>query len=198
MDKHIRSGLCGRPQSGLTALIQCLAIFGSTLVGEAAPPGRHRSANLSRVDVRAINARLPVGSRVVEIRRPLTEADFEAILRFLPIFEEEGFEAGEWLHVEAEPPFLAHGAQADAFIRALYGQHWILPGFDWAAWGNEMGMTPDEWLEYLPTAPLEDIRKLLTAHVRNDRFCGGHLAGVFESGEMTAIMRRVKALGAGE
>ena len=81
------------------------------------------------------------------------------------------------------------------FIRALYGHHWILPGFDWAAWGNEMNRTPDEWLEYIPAAPLEDIRKLLTAHVRNDRFCEGHLAGVFESGEIAAIMRRVKALG---
>ncbi len=32
--------------------------------------------DVTSLDVRAINARLPVGSRVVNIRRPLTEADF--------------------------------------------------------------------------------------------------------------------------
>jgi hypothetical protein len=36
------------------------------------------------------------------------------------------------------------------------------------------------------------LRKLLTTHVRADRFVEGHLAGVLESGHMLAILRRLK------
>jgi len=37
----------------------------------------------------------------------------------------------------------------------------------------------------LERADLETIRKLLTLHVRKERFCEGHLLGMFESGHLT-------------
>jgi hypothetical protein len=38
------------------------------------------------------------------------------------------------------------------------------------------------------------VCELLTAHVRGDRFVEGHLASVFESGHITAILRRLKQI----
>ncbi|MBN1128044.1 MAG: hypothetical protein JXA71_03610 [Chitinispirillaceae bacterium] len=38
------------------------------------------------------------------------------------------------------------------------------------------------------------VRKLCTLHVRKDRFCEGHLAGIVEAGHMTEILKRLKEL----
>ena len=43
----------------------------------------------------------------------------------------------------------------------------------------------------LSKANLQTLRKLLTAHVRADRFTEGHLAAMFESGHMTMILKRI-------
>ena len=38
------------------------------------------------------------------------------------------------------------------------------------------------------------VCELVTAHVRADRFVEGHLVSVFESGHITAILRRLKQI----
>jgi hypothetical protein len=38
------------------------------------------------------------------------------------------------------------------------------------------------------------VAPLLTAHLRQERFCEGHLLTAFEGGHLTAIMRRADAL----
>ena len=38
------------------------------------------------------------------------------------------------------------------------------------------------------------IQKLLTTHSRADRFCEGHLASMFESGHIVAILWRLRAI----
>jgi len=38
------------------------------------------------------------------------------------------------------------------------------------------------------------IRKLLTTHVRKERFCEGHLLAMFESGHIVNVLRRLKGL----
>ena len=41
---------------------------------------------------------------------------------------------------------------------------------------------------------MQQLQKLLTALIRQDRFVTGALAGAFESGLLTAIVRRVEQL----
>jgi hypothetical protein len=49
----------------------------------------------------------------------------------------------------------------------------------------------------LETANLLTLRKLLTVHVRKDRFVEGHLARMLECGHITAILRRLREVRAG-
>ena len=41
------------------------------------------------------------------------------------------------------------------------------------------------------TSRLATCIKLITGHLRSERFCDGHLHSVFESGHLTAILRRL-------
>jgi hypothetical protein len=38
------------------------------------------------------------------------------------------------------------------------------------------------------------VRKLLTTHIRADRFIEGHLAGVLENGHIVAVLRRLRTI----
>lgn len=80
-----------------------------------------------------------------------------------------------------------HPAVLD-FIRALSGNGFIQP-FDWMNWREGEQLVDNPAL--LRRANLQILRKLLTAHVRADRFTEGHLAGTFESGHMTLILKRM-------
>jgi O-acetyl-ADP-ribose deacetylase len=74
----------------------------------------------------------------------------------------------------------------------LYKHHWVIP-FDWPAWHQE-AVRYRENRGMISGADLETLRKLLTTHVREDRFAEGHLSSAFKSGEIVAILRRLKEL----
>ena len=65
--------------------------------------------------------------------------------------------------------------------------------FDWPSWQDEAERICNEPGE-LEKADLETIRKLLTLHLRKERFCEGHLAAVCECGLMLSTLRRLKTL----
>ena len=75
---------------------------------------------------------------------------------------------------------------------ALSAQN-LLVAFDWPSWQDVANcyFTDSAALE---SADLLTLRKLLTTHVRMERFVDGHLATVFESGHLVAILERLKAL----
>lgn len=75
------------------------------------------------------------------------------------------------------------------FIDALHEFGWITP-FNWGSWTDQAKRYVDD-PEALSTADVETLQKLLTTHVRQDRFCDGHLLSMFTSGHMTAILRRI-------
>ncbi len=58
--------------------------------------------------------------------------------------------------------------------------------FDWVRWRAEVS-DPTA----LGGADVLTLRKLLTFHVRADRFSEGHLISAFEKGHITAILRRL-------
>jgi len=65
--------------------------------------------------------------------------------------------------------------------------------FDWPAWQDEAQRICYE-PGLLESADLETIRRLLTLHLRKERFCEGHLAAVCEEGLMLRTLQRLKEL----
>jgi hypothetical protein len=116
----------------------------------------------------------------------------DAVLAFLPIFERPGYTFGEWITQEGQLPYFDYSADVLAFEKALYNQG-IIFAFDWPAWGEEVKRYQSD-AQALQRADLLALRKLLTAHVRADRFVEGHLASVLESGHITAILRRLRQI----
>ena len=84
------------------------------------------------------------------------------------------------------------GPEARAFLSDLGG--WITP-FAWPDWaegpeGQALLGHPDA----VASADAEGLRKLLTVYVRSERFGDGSLEAAFNSGMLTAIVRRAGVL----
>ena len=130
----------------------------------------------------------------------ITTKQIDAIVPFLEAFETKGFEFASWNPPKSEDGTLVISLdnnwrlseQAQEFIAALYQNGWIAD-FDWPSW-QDQAIQYVESPERIASADLETIRKLLTTHVRKDRFCEGHLAAMFENGHLTALLRRLKEL----
>jgi len=114
----------------------------------------------------------------------------QKILKFIPIFDDPKFEFtrsdhdGGWDQWEA--PELAQ------FVSELYNIDFLIQ-FDWPDWQDEaLRFYNDSNL--IEQADITTIRKLLTLHVRKDRFVEGHLIGMFEDGHIQNILHRLKSI----
>ena len=116
----------------------------------------------------------------------------DAVLRFLPIFAQPGYSFGEWHAPEGQFPFYAINDEVMEFYQILDERNIIII-FNWPAWQEE-GFCFVEDPELLNTANLFTLRKLITIHVRKDRFVEGHLAAVLENGHIVAILRRMQVI----
>lgn len=122
-----------------------------------------------------------------------------ALGAFLPRLEQPGFDFGHWVpstqHQDGVWTMPYYDLGADGL--ALVGVMPVQVGFDWPTW-----MQTADAKAYLrdharvSEASAEDLVKLTTSFVRGDRFNEGALASAFESGLLTAIVRRAAALGA--
>jgi hypothetical protein len=77
------------------------------------------------------------------------------------------------------------------FVDLVYEDDWIV-GFDWSSWDEGREIAAD--LTRVANAGMMTIRKLITALVRNERFCEGALQDAYERGLLMAILRRIEAL----
>ena len=116
----------------------------------------------------------------------------DAILKYLLILEKPDYQFGRWVEAEGQFPYFSFSSEVDEFIDALHRQDMIIL-FDWTSWRKEAERYQTD-SEALETADLLTLRKLLTVHVRAERFAEGHLASVFESGHITAILHRLKQI----
>lgn len=135
---------------------------------------------------------------------PSLRERLSSLASFLPVFEAPDFEFAFWTEPEeAEPgvitlPESILSMPAMEFIDAAYAMNWVMRGFDWSEWMQ----TPEAIAlrdnpEALGQATPPQLGKLLTVVIRQDRFVDGSLAEAFDSGLLTAILRRAAAL-AGE
>jgi hypothetical protein len=119
----------------------------------------------------------------------------------LPILEAPDFTPGRWHDSEKRDgniwtmPWYELSRQAEAVITVVGEAGLLQPGFDWPTWAK----TPEAQAlrndpGALAAATPDQLGKLLTALIREDRFNEGALGDTFESGFMTAVVRRAKVL----
>lgn len=121
-----------------------------------------------------------------------TRAAIDALLPFLPTLESDRFRAGEWHVEEGVMPFFSPAEEVGRFVDALYEYGWVV-SFDWPAWRDEAERYVGS-PESVAGADLNTIRKLFTTHVRQDRFCEGHLSEMIRTGHVAALLRRLREL----
>lgn len=119
----------------------------------------------------------------------------EALAAFLPVFEHPDFSFGELVAEEGQWPWFRQSEAASDFLQALYQWEWVVPSIDWTKWGRtakaqRLMANP----EAVAKASVRDLERLLTLHARADHFNEDHLRAVYESGHLTAILRRADAL----
>jgi len=122
----------------------------------------------------------------------MTPKNIEAITRFLPVFEQDRYEFGVWSVEDDFLPSVQYSKDVDDFIGALYREGFVLT-FDWPQWQDEAARIVED-PAVLQQANINTIQKLLTTHVRKDRFCEGHLLNMFEAGHISALLRRLSQI----
>lgn len=128
-----------------------------------------------------------------ESKEILANEQIDAILSFLDRFTAVGFEVGTWHSPPGQFPWFEFNDGVAKFQQALYDNDWITPSFDWGQWQD----TAREYVDKpgnIESADVKVIQKLLTTHVRQERFCEGHLAAMFENGHVVALLRRLKTI----
>jgi hypothetical protein len=122
----------------------------------------------------------------------LSREGVEAVLAFLPVFEDPGFLPEVIVAEEEGWTFEQYAREVYEFERTLYRAGFIVQ-FDWSRW------EPEALRYYLGPSLLEIadcgvLRRLLTFHIRKNVICEGHLADMLREGEIQAILRRLAAL----
>jgi len=122
----------------------------------------------------------------------ISKANITVSLKYIPIFEAERFEPGEMI-TDRGIPYYSYSSEVLNFVQDLYDNN-IIYSFDWPEWQDEaekLYSNPDA----MASADLDVLRKLLTVHVRKDRFSEGHLADVIRDGHVLDFLRGLKGLG---
>jgi hypothetical protein len=128
----------------------------------------------------------------------ITGEGIERVLAFLPIFE-PGYqdELYTWTPSRKRAdgtwnmPYVTYSPELLNFLGALGFAGFIQP-YDWMSWQEEASRYVSE-PDLLKDADLDTLRKLITLHVRRDRFVEGHLSEMIENGHIRAILYRLKA-----
>lgn len=109
----------------------------------------------------------------------------------LPVFEASDFSVGK---IESLTYF-DYSEAMSRFVETAYEDGWVSPEVDWPSWmETEEACRLRDDPAAIPEATVEQLQKLLTTVIRQDRFVTGALAGAFESGMLTAVVRRAEQL----
>ena len=123
----------------------------------------------------------------------ITPAGIDALLKFLPYFQNRRSRFGSPAECERGAVSCSVlSSRAQRFYKACYRHHFVQE-FDWGTWldaAKKLHESPEE----LAKADLESIGRLVTFHIRYDRFCEGHLLEMMESGHIGQILARLQCL----
>ena len=113
------------------------------------------------------------------------------ILQYLPYFKDKTNSFYTTQKGNYYDPF-KYSSEVHEFIKILHKHNFIIL-FDHPRWQSE-ACKYIENPELLESADLLTLQKLLTLHIRKERFCSGHLAGAIDSGHLLKILERLQAL----
>jgi hypothetical protein len=132
---------------------------------------------------------------------PTLRERLDGLAAFLPAFELSEFSFGAWGGGERTAggtftmPYYDLSKEAAAFVEAAYNLRWVVPGFDWGEWkGTAEAERLRDDPDALASAAPDQLAKLLTLLICQDRFVEGELSAAFESGLLTQILQRAEAL----
>ena len=131
--------------------------------------------------------------------KPFSIEQIPAVTKFLPIFEsinpealERAVKPQELVAYSFEVGRYEYHPAVYEFMQACYDRGLVQP-FYWPAWTRQ-GRRYMSDPSLVASARLTTCTKLITASLRYERFCDGHLGEVIKSGHIAAILRRLKQL----
>jgi len=121
--------------------------------------------------------------------------DWKPLMELIPIIERTGkfSEIDGEVKIKDGVMILPHENQHDVVCRFqdIAYKMPIIIDFDWGSWDEGRKMLNDESFDYDSIDILTKC-KLITAIVRNDRFCEGALVDAFESGQILKILKAIE------
>ncbi len=135
-----------------------------------------------------------------EISEASAEPQLAELARFADVFAAPGFSIGQWSNPSPSPngitklPWFDLSDGGEAFYEAVYKSGWIMTT-NWSDWmEGDKAKTLFASNEAVTRATMDDLRHMLTAVIRGERFCEGTIADAFDKGTLTAIVQRARAL----
>jgi O-acetyl-ADP-ribose deacetylase (regulator of RNase III) len=126
------------------------------------------------------------------VERKITVQGIDKVLAFLPLFERSDTTLYEVrTDLSLFDPYV-YSNEVDEFIEILSSEEFVTP-FDWSTWQNEAAKFVEQ-PKLLESAELTILQKLLTTHIRKERFHSGHLAAMIDNGHILAILKRLKQI----
>lgn len=115
----------------------------------------------------------------------------EWAVSFIPRLASLGHKFGGWRGGAGQFPRVDYSPIVQEFVEGLYHRR-LMVQFDWSRWnrGRRLAKKPAG----IEQASAPDCQKLITAIVRNDRFCEGALLSALEHGLIQACLQRLAGL----
>lgn len=125
-----------------------------------------------------------------------TEQDWKPLLNLIPEIEKvkkfgDDTEAMKLLEqgILDMNPYVEHKI-VEKFRQACYAIP-IIIDFNWGAWDEGKQMVSDENFDY-DSIDIPTKCKIITAIIRNDRFCSGRLVEAFQTGMMLKVLKSIQ------
>ena len=109
-------------------------------------------------------------------------------------FDQPGFEFGEWVDQPGRGKWYRLSRVGRDFLEYCNDNGWV-QGFEWVEWKAtpQAQRLMDDHSAVAVAGPL-DLSRLITVLVRQDRLDEGYLGAAYDTGLVTAIVRRASAL----
>ena len=124
-----------------------------------------------------------------------TQQDWQPLIELIPKVESTS-KFGEWASAEKDEvetiqfPYCIEETIVSQFLDIVYRLP-IIISFDWGAWEEGREIASNDDFDH-DTLDLPTKCKLITAIVRNNRFCDGVLVSAFESGLILRILKSIE------
>ncbi len=128
----------------------------------------------------------------------VTTDGIRRLLSFLPLLSEPGAKHGDGPNFEPAgkntvayiPAMISE--TAENFVQACEDEHFVQP-FDWHAWSKRHQAELND-AAFIASSDMTMIVKMLTTHIRANRFCDGHLLTMLNDGIIVQILKRLNQI----